>query len=127
MAASATAGILVGVSRSAGDAWFALAAGGHLWMGFGERPPWLFLAVGALRHLVIFGALGALWGRLAGRRVLAMQVLCAALLALAAVGLSPWLPDLLRPVAIDLRPVEAAACVVTAAAALVAGGRMGSS
>lgn len=124
MAASATAGILVGLSWNAGDPWFDLAAGGHLWLGDRAWSPWLFITLGAVRHLAAFVGIGALWGALAARRAFPVQLLCAVGLVAAAVVLSPVLPGLVRPLPVDLRPVEALASVVAGAAGLLAGSRL---
>ena len=123
MAASATAGILVGISRGVGDPSFAIVAGGNLWMRNGTGSPSLLLAVGAGRHLLLFGALGLLWRAISDRRSFATRVGLAVLLTVALVGLSPVLPEVIRPVAIDLRTAQRLALEVACVLGLLAGGQ----
>ena len=127
LAASATAGVLVGLSRSVGDSWFAITSGGHLWLGAGFAGTWLLLIVGVVRHVALFVALGLLWRVLAERRTFVVQALLAVALTVAFVGLSPVLPGAIRPVAIDLRMVERLALEAACVIGLLAGGRVTSS
>ena len=125
VAASATAGVLVTIGHSAGDLLFPFAAGGHLLLGSAIRVPWVFVAAGIVRHMVLHvGAATAFtWfaGALRGARLAT---------AGAAVGAIVWLagshfPDMIRPVALDLLPAEAFIYCMTLAASLAAGVLLG--
>ncbi len=121
-ASAATLGLVIGLGRSSADPWVALEAGGHLWMGSPVRALWPYVVVGATRHLLLVTPLGALmaWAP-ATRRHPGWTALVVAALA---VLVAPVLPDLLRPLALDLAPAERVVAWLVLAGGLALGARL---
>lgn len=119
--ASATAGVLVTIGHSAGALSFPFAAGGHLLLGTMARVPWVFVAAGIARHVVLHVGVATLFTWFA-RRLRGWPLVLTALGFGALVWfVGPRLPDVIRPVAFDLLPAEATIYCLTLAGSLAAG------
>ncbi len=121
-ASAATLGVLIGLGRASADPFFALAAGGHLWFGASLRAEWPYVFAGAARHLLLVSPLGAAvalapWSR----RHLVEVALAVAGVAVLAV---PYLPDLIRPLALDLSWAERVVTWMALSGGLVLGARL---
>jgi hypothetical protein len=103
-ASAATLGVLIGFGRTAADPYFALTAAGHLWMGSPVRSAWPYVVVGAVRHVLLVTPLGAVLVLTPELRRHAGWVAMA--VAGVAVLVAPSLPDVIRPLALELAPIE---------------------
>ena len=121
-ASAATLGVLVGLGRASTDALFALAAGGQLWLGSPVRVGWPYVAVGIVRHLLLVTPLGYAVSATPATR--AHLVWVALGVAAAFVVLGPFLPNVMRPFALALSPLEQGAMWLALAAGLIVGARL---
>lgn len=121
-ASAATLGLLIGLGRSSADPFFALIAGGHLWLGSPVRAAWPYVVVGAIRHLLLVTPLGFAIAATPATRAHAGWMAVA--VAGVAVLVAPVLPDLLRPLALDLSAVERVATWMVLAGGLTLGARL---
>ena len=119
--ASATAGVLVTIGHSAGALSFPFAAGGHLLLGTLARVPWVFVAAGIIRHVVLHVGAATLFTWFAGRLRGWPLVLAAGGSGALVWLVGPRFPDIIRPVALDLLPAEAIIYCLALAGSLAAG------
>lgn len=121
-ASAASLGILLGLGRTSSDPLFAMAAGGHLWLGASARLNWPYVLVGTVRHVVLVSLLG--FAVTATPRTRAHLCWVSAVVAAVAVVVGPFLPDVIRPIAVDLAPVEQVALWLALTVGLAAGARL---
>ncbi|MBI3792753.1 MAG: hypothetical protein HY275_17990 [Gemmatimonadetes bacterium] len=121
-ASAATLGVLIGLGRSSADPYFALVAGGHLWAGSLMRAEWPYVIIGAVRHVVLVTPLGFVLAATPATRAHVGWI--AAATAGLAVLVTPSLPDLIRPLALELSPAERVVTWLVLAAGLALGARL---
>ena len=121
-ASAATLGVLIGLGRKAVDPFFALAAGGHLWMGSPVSTAWPYVLMGALRHVLLVTPLGV--GLVLTPETRRHPGWVAVAVAGVAVLVAPSLPDLIRPLALDLAPAERVLTWLVLAGGLTLGARL---
>ncbi len=121
-ASAATLGIVIGLGRNASDPWVALEAGAHLWMGSPVRALWPYVVLGATRHVLLVTPLGAVmaWAPSARRYPGWTAIATAAV----AVLVAPVLPDVIRPLALELSPAERIVTWLVLAGGLALGARL---
>lgn len=121
-ASAASLGILLGLDRTSSDPLFAMAAGGHLWLGASARLSWPYVLVGTVRHVLLVSVLGFVVAATPFTRRNAGWV--SAAVAGLAVVVGPFLTDVIRPIAVDLAPVERVALWLALTAGLALGARL---
>ena len=121
-ASAATLGVLIGLGRTAVDPYFALAAGGHLWMGSPVTSAWPYVVVGAIRHVLLVTPLGV--GIVITPETRRHAGWVAMAVAAVAVLVAPSLPDVVRPLALDLAPIERVLTWLVLAGGLTLGARL---